>query len=188
AVCGLLWMRDQRPPVVAALPAVVVPGEIQNQRVEGNLTLAEPRNLVLEVLLVVALEVGPPGLRAVGKVFEIEIGDPGAEDPARDHRDRAAELRVFAEHLSVIAVVGEQIPVLAGGLRPGLYPRLLRAPHRGWAVIDERVAAATHQSRLRLRELEVDPGNPDVEPAPTYRVRSRRVGLAPVDRQSGEPA
>src|SRR5205807_8534267 len=51
------------------------------------------RNLVLEVLLVVALEVGPPGLRAVGKVFEIEIGDPGAEDPARDHRDRAAELR-----------------------------------------------------------------------------------------------
>src|SRR5205807_2898727 len=89
----LLWMRDQRTPVVAALPAVVVPGEIQNQRVEGNLALAEPRNLVLEVLLVVALEVGPPGLRAVGKVFEIEIGDPGAEDPARDHRDRAAELR-----------------------------------------------------------------------------------------------
>src|SRR5205807_6809162 len=89
----LLWMRDQRTPVVAALPAVVVPGEVQNQRVEGNLALAEPRNLVLEVLLVVALEVGPPGLRAVGKVFEIEIGDPGAEDPARDHRDRAAELR-----------------------------------------------------------------------------------------------
>src|SRR5205085_1364679 len=83
-------MRDQRTPVVAALPAVVVPGEVQNQRVEGNLALAEPRNLVLEVLLVVALEVGPPGLRAVGKVFEIEIGDPGAEDPAGDHRDRTA--------------------------------------------------------------------------------------------------
>ena len=183
----LLWMRDQRTPVVAALPAVVVPGEIQNQRVEGNLTLAEPRNLVLEVLLVVALEVGPPGLRAVGKVFEIEIGDPGAEDPARDHRDRAAELRVFAEHLAVIAVVGEQIPVLAGGLRPRLDPRLLRAPHRRRAVVDERVAAATQEPRLRLRELEVDPGNRVVDRAREIGLPRRQVGLAHVVERIREP-
>src|SRR4029077_2816162 len=38
----LLRMRYQWTPVVAALPAVVVPGEVQHQRVEGNLTLAQP--------------------------------------------------------------------------------------------------------------------------------------------------
>src|SRR4029077_8185324 len=38
----LIGVRYERAPVVTTLPSVVVPGEIQHQRIERNLVLAEP--------------------------------------------------------------------------------------------------------------------------------------------------
>src|SRR5438874_1813815 len=74
----LIGVRNERAPVITALPSVVVPGEIQHQRIERNAALAQPCDLLLEVALIVALELRPLGLHRAGKVFEIEIRDPRA--------------------------------------------------------------------------------------------------------------
>src|SRR5438552_1744202 len=52
----LIGVRNERAPVITALPSVVVPGEIQHQRIERNAALAQPCDLLLEVALIVALE------------------------------------------------------------------------------------------------------------------------------------
>jgi len=67
----LFGMRDERAPVIAAVPPVVVPREIEHQGVERNEVLAQPRDLILEVPLVVAFEVRLPGLLGIGKYSKL---------------------------------------------------------------------------------------------------------------------
>src|SRR6516225_857901 len=75
----LLRTGYQRAPVIAALPAIVVPREIQHQDIERDVLAPHPRDFAHEVLLVVALEVRLLRLLRAGEVLEVEIGDPGAE-------------------------------------------------------------------------------------------------------------
>src|SRR4029077_1982358 len=79
----LSGMRKERAPVVATLPAVVVPGEIQHERVERNVTAPHPRHFIREVLLVVAPELWGRGCGRAWKVFEVEIRNPRSQDEAR---------------------------------------------------------------------------------------------------------
>src|SRR5579863_5626887 len=85
-------LRKERAPVIAPVPAIVVPGEIEHQHVEGNLIAAQAGELPHEVLLVVAAKVRTLRLGAARKILEVEIRDHGAERVARDHWNRAAEL------------------------------------------------------------------------------------------------
>src|SRR5215475_6992701 len=116
----LLRLRYQRTPVVAPLPAIVVPGEIEHQRVEWNVVPAHARDLCHQVLLVVALELGLLRLRRAGEIFEVQIRDPGPEDEARNHGNGSTELRVLRQYAAVVAAVDEEIPVLAERLRTRL--------------------------------------------------------------------
>src|SRR4029077_8245267 len=87
----LLRLRYQRTPVIAALPAIIVPGEIEHQRVEWNTVPAHPRDLLHEVLLVVALEVRLLRFGRAREVLEVEIRDPRPEHEARNHGDGSTE-------------------------------------------------------------------------------------------------
>src|SRR5205823_8273316 len=100
------------------------------------------------------------------------------EDVARNHRDRSAERRVLVEHLAVVAVVGEQVPVLAVVWLARLYPGSLRIPHRSLAIVDERVTSAAQQPGLRLLEQHVDPRNHVVDRARSEEHTSELQSLA----------
>ena len=181
-------MRNQRAPVEAAVPAVVVPGEIQHQDVQRNAVPAQPGDLVLQVIGVVALEGGRLRCRTAREVLEVEVGDPGTERVAGNHRDRPAQRGIVLEHAAIVATVGEQIPVLLADLLPRLDPLGVAVPHRRGAVIDERIAAAAEQPRLGLRQADVDAGDDVVYRALQVVAVRRQVDLGNVVQRIGEPA
>src|SRR6516164_5916377 len=88
-------VRNERAPVIATLPAVVVPGEIEHQGVERNPLPAHALHFTHEVPLVVALELRLLRLWCARKVLEVEIGDPRAEHEARNHGNGSTELGVL---------------------------------------------------------------------------------------------
>src|SRR6185312_2191446 len=142
----LVRLRDERTPVVSALPAVVVPRKIEHEPRERNVTCKQARDLALKVLLAIAAHGGRARLGGAGEVFEVEVGDPGPKGVARDHRHGAAELRILLERLAVVLAVSEEIPVLTLRTAPRLDPGARRIPDRARAVIEQGVAAAAQQA------------------------------------------
>ena len=64
---------------------------------------------------VVRAELARPSARTSAVAVGPVARPPGAEHPARDERDRAAEARVLADGAGVVVAVAEEVPVLVSG-------------------------------------------------------------------------
>ena len=124
-----------------------------------------------------------PGV-AVGPVAR----PPGAQDEARDERDRPAEARVLADRAGVVVPVAEEVPVLVvRALGPRLDPAVLAREDDAGGVVEQRPAGARDEPRVEggaaAHAVDGPPRTAEVVPVDRSRRPAEGGRLGPLDAQ-----